>query len=576
LVVASVIVPLVQLPQMLQSPVKVELIPEFSQNKIQLQNISEAGQPTLIEDSVSANEPIPESNQLNISLADVLLYVYLGGAMLSLLLFASSILMVLLIFRKATVLQMEGYRLFIIDREIPSFAFGSSVVISRHDYELHGDAILAHEQAHIRLNHFYDLILLELVKIFHWFNPAIYLLTGDMKEIHEFQADAQTVGSGVDSKQYQLLIIQKGVGSHRFALANSFNHCQIKKRIIMMNKSKTSKAWRWKVATFLPLLALLLMAFGKAGENSPPDKSLLSSEVFTNSTDSVKQWTEADFKVFTQKTKEDIFFKGMTFVIVQIDANSKIKLDDNSITLDEIPIRVRKWMDYNFAEREQWIYFKKETINGKTAMSPMTVITIRKDSATQQTDYLKLLNVVANTILKIRDSYSKEIFGSAYSSILLSQRNAIDKLIPMNVSVTKAVIKKFETAPPPPPPSVWKEKVNTSLPPPPPPPAKKGKANTLPPPPPPPVREKTVNIPPPPPPPKVIDISILISIAEDAYSVKQKVCTFDEIEKMVNDINPKKEFVQIVTRSTSSKELQSSLKELLEKKGISYQISWTK
>lgn len=34
----------------------------------------------------------------------------------------------------------------------------------------------------------------------------------------------------------------------------------------MMNKSKTSKAWCWKVATFLPLLALLLMAFGRRGE----------------------------------------------------------------------------------------------------------------------------------------------------------------------------------------------------------------------------------------------------------------------------------------------------------------------
>jgi len=36
-----------------------------------------------------------------------------------------------------------------------------------------------------------------------------------------------------------------------------------------MNKRKTSKAWRWKVATFLPLLALLLMAFGRQGDKEP-------------------------------------------------------------------------------------------------------------------------------------------------------------------------------------------------------------------------------------------------------------------------------------------------------------------
>jgi hypothetical protein len=34
----------------------------------------------------------------------------------------------------------------------------------------------------------------------------------------------------------------------------------------MMNKQKTSKAWRWKVTIFLPVLALLLMTFCKPGE----------------------------------------------------------------------------------------------------------------------------------------------------------------------------------------------------------------------------------------------------------------------------------------------------------------------
>jgi hypothetical protein len=52
------------------------------------------------------------------------------------------------------------------------------------------------------------------------------------------QADEATIKSGIDTIKYQLLIIQKSVGQHRFALANSFNHCQIKNRITMMNKSK--------------------------------------------------------------------------------------------------------------------------------------------------------------------------------------------------------------------------------------------------------------------------------------------------------------------------------------------------
>ncbi len=276
MVIGSTIIPLLYLPQQLQTNIQVEFIPEFSENKIQINNlpVSEITEP------VSTAEVIERSgNELTISLQQLLLVGYLTGILISLLILIQSIVSVLMLFRKAKVKHMDGYRLFIIDREVPSFAFGRSVVISQSDYESHRTAILAHEHAHIRLNHFYDLILLEMVKIFHWFNPAMYGIISDMKEIHEFQADDQTLQSGIDVTKYQLLIIQKSVGPKRFALANSFNHCQIKKRITMMNKQKTGKAGFWKVATFLPLLALLLMAFGKSGENESEKMFLLEKVV---------------------------------------------------------------------------------------------------------------------------------------------------------------------------------------------------------------------------------------------------------------------------------------------------------
>ena len=282
IVVASVIVPLVQLPQLLQAPVHVELIPEFSENKIQIQNLSATENATSDVVLQPVSESAPATNELTIPLETLLRYFYLAGALIAFLLFIRNIIQIFLLSRKATVQQMDGYRLLIVDREVPSFAFGRSVVISLTDYDAHGSAILAHEQAHIRLNHFVDLLLLELVRTIHWFNPAVYALIGDMKEIHEFQADEQTLHSGIDVTQYQLLIIQKGVGPRRFALANSFNHCQIKKRIIMMNKQKNSKAWRWKVATFLPLLALLLMAFGNRSEKVPEKENVPGKVVETS------------------------------------------------------------------------------------------------------------------------------------------------------------------------------------------------------------------------------------------------------------------------------------------------------
>jgi hypothetical protein len=165
-------------------------------------------------------------------------------------------------------------------------------------------------------------VLLELVKIIYWFNPLVYSMDNDLKEIHEFQADEHMLNSGIDATKYQLLIIQKCVGYKQFALANSFNHCQIKNRITMINKSKTNKAWRWKVATFLPLLALLLMAFGKRGE-SVPEKINLPEKVISPSE--------------TIKTQKEQFSRKIE---IKKDGNY---IENKLCSLDEIAKKGKDW-----------------------------------------------------------------------------------------------------------------------------------------------------------------------------------------------------------------------------------------
>jgi len=181
LVAASMIVPLVQLPQLMQTPVHVELIPDFSENRIQIQKLPVPENTTIAESQPIVSKITPEANELTIPVETLLKYFYFAGVLVSLLLFIQNVIRIFLLSRKATVQQMDGYRLLVVDREVPSFAFGRSVVISQTDYDAHGPAILAHEQAHIRLNHVVDLLLLELVRTIHWFNPAAYALIVDMK-----------------------------------------------------------------------------------------------------------------------------------------------------------------------------------------------------------------------------------------------------------------------------------------------------------------------------------------------------------------------------------------------------------
>lgn len=125
------------------------------------------------------------------------------------------------------------------------------------------ELILAHEQAHIRMRHTWDLLFTELFLWLQWFNPAAWLLRQELQAVHEFEADAAVLGMGYDSKEYKLLLIEKAVGSSRYTLANSFNHSSLINRITMMQKRKSNPWARMKYAFVLPVAATAMAAFAR-------------------------------------------------------------------------------------------------------------------------------------------------------------------------------------------------------------------------------------------------------------------------------------------------------------------------
>jgi beta-lactamase regulating signal transducer with metallopeptidase domain len=294
IVLVSAIIPFIYLPQPIHNVLPIKLAPIFQSNIIFEETVRTNEIPGAI---YSAAPPSDRIQSIVISTKTILLFVYLGGVSISLLLLGYNISSVLLLFRKSRKTDLNGMHLMIVDDDIPAFSFRRHILISQPDYDNNSEAILTHELSHIRQGHFYDLMLMELVKIVYWFNPLVYRMVNDLKEIHEFQADELTLNSGIDTTKYQLLLIQKCVGHQQFSLANSFNHCQIKNRITMLNKPKTSKAWCWKVATFLPLLALLLMAFGKRGENviakmNLPERVIATSGIIQSQNEQFSQKIE--------------------------------------------------------------------------------------------------------------------------------------------------------------------------------------------------------------------------------------------------------------------------------------------
>ena len=200
----------------------------------------------------------------------------------------------------------DGITLFLHREEVAPFSWMKMVVLSENDWKENGKAILAHERAHIKNGHSWDLLLAEACVFSQWFNPAAWLLKEELQTIHEYEADEWVIRHGIDAKTYQLLLIKKAVGSRLYSIANSFNHSSLKKRITMMIKKKSNPWARLKYAYVLPLATVAVAAFARPEvsnqleEISSAKVNELTSIVKTNDVKSVENSSDEKIKVSGQ------------------------------------------------------------------------------------------------------------------------------------------------------------------------------------------------------------------------------------------------------------------------------------
>ncbi|MGO1585545.1 MAG: M56 family metallopeptidase, partial [Mesonia sp.] len=120
------------------------------------------------------------------------------------------------------------------------------------------DYILRHELVHVSQKHSLDLLFFEVLKLIFWFHPAIYAYQKQLSSLHEYIAD-EAVTRHTSKKQYYQNLLNVAFGTHQISFINQFfNHSLIKKRILMLQKSKSSTRAKLKYLIVLPLIALML------------------------------------------------------------------------------------------------------------------------------------------------------------------------------------------------------------------------------------------------------------------------------------------------------------------------------
>ncbi|WP_370001172.1 M56 family metallopeptidase [Winogradskyella sp.] len=167
-----------------------------------------------------------------------------------------------LLFSKHSYYKDKPYLLIETENNIPPFSFFNWIVYNPKtftDEEL--KHILNHEKAHAKEFHSIDIILTQLACILLWFNPLIWLYKKEIQQNLEFIADKEAQNISNCERSYQHVLLKSSVKNHKILITNNFYNSQIKKRIIMLHKSKSKKLNALKYALMLPAMAIFLMSF---------------------------------------------------------------------------------------------------------------------------------------------------------------------------------------------------------------------------------------------------------------------------------------------------------------------------
>jgi biopolymer transport protein ExbD len=190
------------------------------------------------------------------------------------------------------------------------------------------DQILAHERTHIEQRHSIDLIFVQVLAAFCWFNPVIWQLIKSLKTTHEYIADKKIIASGYSLVEYQTLLLKQLISNNSNGLVHNFNLSFIKKRITMMKNRRSG--WSGKLRVALAIAATVIVSAAIVQCNSRLEDVAINSETITGGGD----MTAIDLPVLA---KTGYRFEGDPADALTLKiANDNLTIDGESYQVDEI------------------------------------------------------------------------------------------------------------------------------------------------------------------------------------------------------------------------------------------------
>lgn len=163
------------------------------------------------------------------------LIVYVAIACVLFALFIYKRIRLQMVIRKSTRLQEKGYTI-LLNTTFGPGSWGRYIFLPD---ETINETIIQHEAAHVYMKHSVDVVIMQLLQCLFWPNLFLHAIRKELKQLHEFQADAAV---GMDRLQYSELLLSNVFDTCTLPLTHSFNVHPIKRRITMLKKRKSPLA----------------------------------------------------------------------------------------------------------------------------------------------------------------------------------------------------------------------------------------------------------------------------------------------------------------------------------------------
>lgn len=162
-----------------------------------------------------------------------------------------------------TKIPFKNSTIVLIDQDVTPHSFLDYIFVNSDAYKSGSiqQEIFIHELAHVKQKHSWDILFFEIMQIFCWFNPILFLYRRAILLNHEFLADQEVINKSIDVRAYQLLLLEKVSQQSSSCISSQFNYSITKQRLIMMTTPKSFRKSLCKQLAIIPVLGISLCLF---------------------------------------------------------------------------------------------------------------------------------------------------------------------------------------------------------------------------------------------------------------------------------------------------------------------------